>query len=379
MSIKECDVVIYGGGHAGAMVAKQLADQHNVVLVDPNDFFEVTSSIVRNLVEPEFADNATFLLKDALPNVELIQGRLSELFANGEGKVVEVHDENADSVIIKARVVVLATGSRYPSPATRSTVKSSRKQRLDFHKKYAEHIAESQTIVIAGGGPIGVEFAAEIVDKYKGSKKVVLVNSGPRILGSTCERAAKVASDYLASQGVEILLNTKLEGTSKSPFDSGTAKLSNGKSIKYDMLLTATGGKPISDYMEQSWSASLNDRKEILVKPNFLVERSPKDSVAVFAMGDVAALDEPKLAWLVGSQIGVIVKNVRKTLAGTTADALDVYQSHPGDTRIGLTLGKDHGVLQIPYIGTVSWGWLVQKAKSRTMMVPKFRKEFNID
>jgi len=45
-------VVIYGGGMAGAMLAKRPSDDVQVTLVGPRDYFEVPMAAPRNLVDP---------------------------------------------------------------------------------------------------------------------------------------------------------------------------------------------------------------------------------------------------------------------------------------------------------------------------------------
>ena len=62
-------VVINGGGMAGALLAKALSPKHKVTLVDSNEYFEVPMSAPRSLVQPGFADGAIIPFKAALPGV----------------------------------------------------------------------------------------------------------------------------------------------------------------------------------------------------------------------------------------------------------------------------------------------------------------------
>ena len=49
------------------------------------------------------------------------------------------------------------------------------------YEKLAEAIEKSDEIVIVGGGPVGVEMAGEIVDRYT-DKKIHLIHSGDHLV-----------------------------------------------------------------------------------------------------------------------------------------------------------------------------------------------------
>src|SRR5712672_1794126 len=77
------DVVIYGGGVAGAFLAKQLAGHIRVVIVDPLDYFEVPMAAPRNLVEPTYAQKSVWLFSVVLPSVHHIRSKLVLLTRDG--------------------------------------------------------------------------------------------------------------------------------------------------------------------------------------------------------------------------------------------------------------------------------------------------------
>src|ERR1700730_13361953 len=72
-------IVIYGAGMAGAMLASRIADDFDVTVVAPTDYFEVPMAVPRLMVQPGLADRAVVSIADALPKARHIRGRLVEL------------------------------------------------------------------------------------------------------------------------------------------------------------------------------------------------------------------------------------------------------------------------------------------------------------
>lgn len=261
-NIQRGRVVIYGGGVAGAVLAKLLCKDVKVTLVDPLDYFEVPMAAPRSLVDPDMVQQSIIAFSEALPQVEHIQAKLIEL--TPEGGLIE---QNGQYSTLHADVSVLATGSQYANPLMRST-NGNATERQAFYQRYHTRLSEAERILIVGGGPIGVEVAAEIIQNYP-SKLITLLDAGARLLRGTSEAAALHASQFLSSRGVNILLNQRLKnvnGLSEQVFgEAGVAQTDNGQSIPYDLLIWCGGGKANTSYMHQHYSHLLNVREQIRV------------------------------------------------------------------------------------------------------------------
>src|ERR1700694_5430765 len=83
-------IAIYGAGMAGALLASRLAEDFDVTVVAPTNYFEVPMAMPRLMVQPELADKAIISISEALPKVQHIHGRLSELI--DAGGLVEGND-----------------------------------------------------------------------------------------------------------------------------------------------------------------------------------------------------------------------------------------------------------------------------------------------
>ena len=105
------------------------------------------------------------------------------------------------------------------------------------------------TFVVVGGGFSGVEIVGELNDFVLDSIKhfyhnlqktytrIVLVNSGGRILPEVTEELAEFALQKIRKNGVEVLLNTRVIDVT-----SYSVRLDNGIDISTQTIIWAGGG-----------------------------------------------------------------------------------------------------------------------------------------
>lgn len=359
-------VVIYGGGIAGAILARQLSPVAEVMLVDPLDYFEVPMAAPRNLVRPEFAQRSIVTFAQALPNVAHVQGRLIEL--SHAGGVIQ--SPMGELWLPQPDLTVLATGSRYANALLRGT-EGAGEGRKAFYAHYSRRIADARRIVIVGGGPAGVEVAGEIADAHR-DKHIVIIEAGPRILAGTSAQAAAHAGAWLQGRGVVVHTGERLLEGGADPSDvfapGGTAVTSAGRRIPYDLMIWCTGGRPNTDYLRQHFASCLDARGRVMVTPELQVVGSP----SLYALGDITDLDENKMAWHIAGQVRTAAANIRCALAGK-GRRLKQYRPQTGNPAMVVTMGSKAGVAHLSGVGVVKAGWLVSLFKARHMLVPKYR------
>ena len=361
-------ILIIGGGMAGAILAKDLANSHKVTLVDPNDYFEVPMAAPRSLVTPEFSEAAIIPFAKALPNVEVIRGALRDF--DGVNSVITQHD--GVLVNLQADVTVLATGSQFPNCLMRA-FDSTSTQRSSFYSQFKSQLVKATKILIVGGGPIGIELAGEITDHYP-NKSITILECGNRILSGTTKEASDFAKSILESRGVNIYCNERIDAPKDNTvnlFDPVGEVVTTGGKIDYDLLIWCVGGKPNTSYMKEKLSGVLNAKGQICVTPQLRV----KGMVKVFALGDITDLDENKMAWHIAGQIKVASFNINQVLKDHASDSdLKIYKPKTNNPMMAVSIGANSGVLHLPVIGLIKTPWMVKLAKSGTMLVPKYRK-----
>jgi apoptosis-inducing factor 2 len=364
-------VVIYGGGVAGAKLARKLRGRAEVVLVDPLDYFEVPMAAPRNLVEPDFAERAILPFAKALPEVQHVRGKLVELSAAGGC----VETPGGRRLQISGDISVLATGSRFAGGLVRA-FEGSVAERKAFYARFHERLRVTQRVLIVGGGPIGVEIAGEISQTWP-DKAITLIEAGPRLLAGTSEEAAAHAAAVLAGRGVTIITGDRLDGDKLAPHEifaaGGTAMSAAGRQIPYDLVLWCAGGRPNTGYMSAHFSQVLNDMGQVRVTPDLRVVGFSQ----LFAVGDITDLAENKMAWVASGHVSVVAANISDVLGG--GSGLKRYKAKTGNPMMAVTLGRRTGVTQLPKpIGVVRSPWINRKLKASHMLVPMNRKYFGM-
>ena len=118
----------------------------------------------------------------------------------------------------------MACGSSYPAGIKAGARSPTLEQRILFWRNQARQIAGAGTIVIVGGGPVGVELAAEIV-LHKPSTKIILVHGGTTLLPQFSEEVSTHCERWLRRQNVEVLLGHRcdlLEGDAVGGMQTAT-------------------------------------------------------------------------------------------------------------------------------------------------------------
>ncbi len=312
-------VVIIGGGFAGSTAARKLENDFNVTLIDTKDYFEFTPSVLRTIVEPEHIQKIQALHKNYLNKAVVIRGNVKEV--NKKYAMVSKNKFPYDYLVI-------CSGSEYNLPMKdKSTVTAAR---ADVLAKYSKKLKESNSVLIIGGGLVGVELAAEIIEKYPG-KKITIVHGNDALIERNPKKAREYAEKFLHKRKARIIFN---EFVIKN---KGNTCITDKKTeIKADLAFLCTGIKPNYRCMSKSLSYCLNEKKAIIVNEYLQV----KGFSNIFAAGDITDVREEKTAQNAEMQANVAAKNIFNVEKGKN---LEKYKSKP--RIMVISLGKWDGIL----------------------------------
>jgi len=152
----------------------------------------------------------------------------------------------------------------------------------------AQERASLLTFLIVGGGPTGVELAGAIAELARygmekefrqfdpASSRIILVQSGPRVLPAFDEKLSRIAQSSLERLGVEVLVDSRVEHIDSQ------GVLVNGRRIAARTVLWAAG---VTASPAAQWLACEADRAgRVIVEPDLRV----RGMADVYAIGDTA-------------------------------------------------------------------------------------------
>ncbi|EGC35274.1 hypothetical protein DICPUDRAFT_33638 [Dictyostelium purpureum] len=285
-------VVIIGGGFSGSIVAQKLENDYQVTLIDTKDFFEFTPSILRTIVEPTHVRRIQVLHSHYLKHTNVVQ---KEVLGVQRNEVV------LDDRTVEFDYLVINSGSSYNSPFKESSVVSS--ARANTLRENYYHIRKLKKILIIGGGIVGVELAAEIVDHFRG-KEVTIVHSQSRLMNRFPKKAIRYTEEFLQSRGVRLIYNERVMEHRGNVFITD-----QGSEIEADQAFLCTGIIPNSGFIKNSYPDAISEFGYI--KANDQLQMSGLTYYRnIFVSGDVLHVREEKLAQTAECTASIVVNNI---------------------------------------------------------------------
>jgi NADH dehydrogenase FAD-containing subunit len=313
-------VVIIGGGFAGSLAARKLEKRFSVTLIDTKDYFEFTPGILRTIINPSHLSAIQAEHSKYLKKAKILVGKVTNVKAN----YVLVNNKR-----IKFDYLIIASGSFYSSPIkSHNLITTSRGKDLEKHSSW---LSKSPNILIAGGGLVGVELAAEICTKYP-AKKITLVHANKRLAERNHPGSSNYMERFLKKRKVNIIYNELVLKQANSDFITN-----KGTRIKADFAFLCTGITPNSQIMKNSFSSYLNEKGYIKVNEFLQLSRHKN----IFVVGDVNDSSVEKTAQNANMQVKIAASNI---IALEKGHSLKSYIPHK--TLLVISLGKWNGVLE---------------------------------
>lgn len=245
------------------------------------------------------------------PHVVLSATRVTEL-GDHAVRVDRIHP--GFSEVIDFDYAVLATGSTYNNAFQPQRGETLEQIAANFAAAQAG-IKKATSILIAGGGPTGIELAGEIKALYPG-KKVTLVTSGAHFTpGEFSPKLGQKLAAQLKAAKVDFHFNTRLDtGTNVTgPIPLTPFSLPKGGSIKSDFLIVAYGTRPNLDLVHAFDPAALSAAGYVRInKASLQVVGHP----SLLAIGDVADTPDGKTAVAAMGHAAVAAANIVTLLGG---------------------------------------------------------------
>ncbi|MGC9009741.1 MAG: dihydrolipoyl dehydrogenase [Sulfolobales archaeon] len=307
ISIEKYDVVVIGGGPGGYPAAIRSAQLGlRVAIVENRGRFGgectlygciPTKALVRfsdaywKILGSEFVsgkENLSLNFAELMKKVSEIVSKVSsgieyllksygvDIFFGraelAEDKIVHVDRDK----VLKASKIIIATGT---DPLIPEEFKLNREYILDNREIFNLRKAPS-SIIIVGGGYVGVEFATILA---KLGVDIHIVEMMPNLLPGVDLDASKFVEKRLSSLGVKIYKNTVVKEIKRVNGEI-EARLSNNQVIRGEKILVAVGRKPNTEGLGlERLGVEISEKKYI--RTNKYMQTTNPD---VYASGDVA-------------------------------------------------------------------------------------------
>jgi len=306
--LSKIHVVIIGGGYAGLQVAVDLKKAGvKFTIIDPKEYFHHCVGALRAAVNPDYAVKTAIPLKDAFGD-SFIQGSVESL--DMEGKKVVI----TGGKVIEFTHCVIAVGSLGPVPAR--TEKLSISDLLEECKEISDVISNAENIVIVGGGPVGVEMAGEITDKYKAKIVTIVSSSDKLICPDFDDKFYSGIKSLIEDAGVKVIYGrvTNLSELVPNKVMKQTVAVGDEK-LEADLVLPCVGLPPNKTMIDKLVSVdSIDENNRIKVNEFLEVEGHP----SIFAIGDCCNTLEHKMAAFAARHGELVVSNIVREASGST-------------------------------------------------------------
>ncbi len=394
MASRRHRVVVIGAGFGGLAAARALAEAPvDVVLVDSRNHHTFQPLLYQVATAGLDGDDVCYAVRGIVARQRNAEVRLGEVAAiDLEARAVHLADGERlayDHLVVAAGAVTADFGipgveehafgmkSLEDAMAIRTHV-LLQFERADARPELVEQGA--LTIVIAGGGPTGVELAGGMVELFHNvlnkdfphldtrRARVVLVEATGRLLGTFDPELGQNARETLEKRGVEVLVDTTVAEVTPTG-----VRFSDGRSIDTATMIWAAGVR--AHPLAESMGVELTKGGRVVTRDDLSVPGHPE----VFVIGDMAGTTGhggllPQVAPVAMQGARHVAEQIQKQLRGEPTTAF-----HYVDKGSMATIGRRDAVAQLPggvrLTGTLGWlAWL----GLHLVMLIGFRNRLNV-
>jgi len=367
-------VIILGAGFAGMQLARRLrSSSFEVTLIDQYNFHQFQPLFYQVATARLEPSAISFPLRKVFQKVKDMHVRIAKV------NEVDTADRQVrtDEGNFNYDYLVIATGCRsnffgnknfeqyaFPMKSTNDAIALRNRILLNFEDALSaapNQRDEIMNIVVAGGGPTGVELAGSLAEMKKNilpkdypdmdfsNLNIYLVEGSEHTLQNMSKVSQQKSQEYLEKMGVQMFLNAIV-----ADYDGKTITLKDGRTIRARTMIWTAG---VTGNVPNGIPA------DAIVKGNRIKVDACNRMVGdehVFAIGDVAYMEtaafpkgHPQLANVAVNQAKTLAANLKLLLKNKPPN--EFKYKDPG---VMATVGKHKAVVDLPFIsfqGRLAW------------------------
>lgn len=367
-------IVILGAGFAGLQLARQLkGTAFDILLIDQYNFHQFQPlfyQVATARLEPSAVSFPLRKVFQRQKNVHIRITKVQTIDTDAQQVITEDGSFGYDYLVIATGCTTNYFGNKnieeftFPMKSTNEAITLRNRILLNFEDALSATPDEQEAImniVIAGGGPTGVELAGSLAEMKSNilprdypdmdfSKlSIYLVEGMPNTLQNMSEASRIKSRQYLEEMGVHVWVNTFADD-----YDGHILKLKDGRTIKTRTMIWAAG-------IKGNLPAGIPDTAVVRGSRIAVDEYNKVNGLTnVYALGDIAYMEtadfpkgHPQVANVAINQAKNLAANIKRLVHNESVKVFR-YKS-PGSMA---TVGKHKAVVDLPFLsfqGRLAW------------------------
>ncbi len=313
-------VLILGGGFCGSILSKKLDQKEDIetILIDENGYFEYYPSLPKILTDLDHISNIQLKLDSFLRDTDVIEQEVKEITPDH----VKTTEDRFDFDYL-----VICLGADYPVPLENDEDVFTLND-VENSYKLGRKIQRSESILVVGGGLIGIEAASELA--VNTDKEINLVHPHERLIERNPESASRYAERFLIERDVRLIFSDRLV-ENKDGFHT-----ENGENILADTAIWC-GGLGFGRSLYKGFEENVFFKNGSLKVDEYL---RLKGYDRIFVGGDITSLQEEKTGHNADRHASLIYRNILKHRNG---EELSSYRK--SESPLVISLGRKNGIL----------------------------------
>lgn len=382
MAPNPVSVVVIGGSSAGLGISHGLLKQVpnvRVTLINPSNEYYFNLPSPRIIAKPNSLSTSKYLysITDAfkkypLTSFNFIKGMVTGIDTENQTVTISKDAPSASTSSTSSvpfDYLVIASGSTTPASIGQSGLKvpfkSSGFEDISTTIKEAQDaIRYARSVIVGGGGPLGIEVAAELVEVPGVKKEVTLISATDLLLPGVKGSVRKKSESLLTGKGVTVIKSTMIEQVERDlTSKKWTIRLSNGETMTADVYISATGVLPNNQFIPPSF---LNERGWVNVDEFFQVKEGGTSKSTIYAIGDITS-HPYRLLSRIPKQVETVLANMKTSI--TQRGKLVSYSAEVQRKMMVVPVGDSTGTGQ--FGSWTLWGFLVWYFKGKDFLAYK--------
>lgn len=257
-------VVVVGGSFAGLCCVRHLKKQNfDVTLVEPKEYFEYTPGILHllagsqgDLMSPlgamALGSGAGRVVHGQFIGVNTATKEVAVVpfFGDNSSNSSKSINDDAGRILLPYDAAIICAGTPYTSPIRQDWRHgnpgplSTATRRTEI-EQYTERLRNASHVIVAGGGLVGVELAAELSTRLRGViKQVTLISRSPLLTTLPVPAGRHALAWFTRRNNVRVLIEDEIISCdSSSHADGGLYITKSGQQLRADLFIDCTGSR----------------------------------------------------------------------------------------------------------------------------------------